>query len=340
MRSIFILVALSVTTVATAQSVSTSGSCPGVVTVDVSGVTPRGNFVILKGNGPGAAVVPGGPCAGTVSGLDRISWFGPFGTDAGGNAVLNPSVGAPAAGIIQVMDVATCAVSSTTETCSPAVELVGSYLVSDGPGWAENPPTYSCVEGCAEVFGGAARDYSCSTTADSVDNQGYVDGWGDSAFCTDPVHENYKLGDFYDCGAVGCSYSAYVTDHGCASVNYCFSGDGAPPAACDDRTEVADGGRCYYLDGSGGSCDPGYTLAPQSALTTISTDFIGKDYKNVVSDNCCVWHRDQDLEMQDWGMSSDCNAPGPFTAGPELGGAGCTDAMNMNPGQLTLCMSM
>ena len=109
--------------------------------------------------------------------------------------------------------------------------------------------------------------------------------------------------------------------------------------SCEFGTEVDFGGRCYYLDGSGGTCEFGYQLAPQSILNSIATSFIGKDYKNQESDNCCVWHANQATENQDWGMDAECNASGPFTEGPVLGGAGCSDALNTNPGQLTLCQS-
>ena len=108
---------------------------------------------------------------------------------------------------------------------------------------------------------------------------------------------------------------------------------------CDPDTEVEYGGVCYYLDGSRGNCDSGYTLAPQSVLYTIRTDFIGKNYKNQVSGNCCIVHRDQPSEGQDFGMNQQCNSAGPFTEGPVPGGAGCTDQQNDNPNQLTFCMS-
>jgi hypothetical protein len=107
---------------------------------------------------------------------------------------------------------------------------------------------------------------------------------------------------------------------------------------CDTATEVDFNGRCYYLDGSGGACDAGYVLASQSVLSNISTQFAGKTYKNVVSDNCCITHADQAAENQDWGMdSAECNQPGAFTMGPVLGGSGCADANNNNPAQLTFC---
>jgi hypothetical protein len=108
---------------------------------------------------------------------------------------------------------------------------------------------------------------------------------------------------------------------------------------CDPVTEVDFDGRCYYLDGSGGSCDPGYELAPQSVLNDIATDFVGLTYKNQTSNNCCIWHADQQVELQDWGMGVDCNQPGIFDAPPTLGGAGCTNALNLNNMQLTFCQT-
>ena len=118
--------------------------------------------------------------------------------------------------------------------------------------------------------------------------------------------------------------------------------NGTPDACegnCDGNTEVQFQGKCYYLDGNGGTCVMGYVLAPQSVLTDIATQFVGKTYKTQVSDNCCIVHANQTAELQDWGMETDCNAPGPFMQGPLLGGAGCTDANNMNPAQLTFCRS-
>ena len=118
--------------------------------------------------------------------------------------------------------------------------------------------------------------------------------------------------------------------------------NGVPDACegvCDPLTDVSYQGKCYYLDGSRGLCDAGYSLAPQSVLSAIAGQFVGKDYKNQVSDNCCIVHANQAAEGQDWGMETDCNAAGPFVQGPILGGAGCTDQQNDNVGQLTFCMS-
>ncbi len=122
------------------------------------------------------------------------------------------------------------------------------------------------------------------------------------------------------------------------------NGDGVPDDCeggdCDEATEVELDGVCYYIDGSGGACDPGYTLAPQSDFGRMPADaFVGKNYKNRVSSNCCIWHRDQDSERQDYGMNANCNSAGPFSEGPVPGGAGCTDALNLDANQLTFCMS-
>jgi hypothetical protein len=110
--------------------------------------------------------------------------------------------------------------------------------------------------------------------------------------------------------------------------------------ACDPTTEVEYGGACYYLDGSGGLCDPGYELARQNVLAVIATSFVGLTYKNDPSDNCCIAHAAQAVENQDWGMDQDCNAAGPFAQGPVLGGSACNDVLNMYASQLTFCRSM
>ncbi|MBT3221906.1 MAG: hypothetical protein HN348_22760 [Proteobacteria bacterium] len=109
--------------------------------------------------------------------------------------------------------------------------------------------------------------------------------------------------------------------------------------ACDPATEVEYNGYCYYLDGSNGVCDSGYSMAPQSVLNTIAGSFVGKNYKHQVSNNCCIDHLNEPTEGQDWGMPNQCNTNGPFTSGnPAAGGAGCTDAHNHSSNQLTLCM--
>merc|ERR1719258_195231 len=90
-------------------------------------------------------------------------------------------------------------------------------------------------------------------------------------------------------------------------------------AACDTMKEVLHGGKCYYLDGSNGKCDAGCPLAPQSVFKAISAKFVGKTYKHQRSRNCCIKHRDQKKERQDYGMPRDCNTPSVkgFREGPK-----------------------
>lgn len=102
--------------------------------------------------------------------------------------------------------------------------LVGQFMVSSGPAWATNPPTYTCREACALLFGGTFDQYQCSTQAGAIDHLAYEDGWGDTTHCVagGAVDEDYELSDTYDCGAVACSFSAYVNDHACNLTNYCW----------------------------------------------------------------------------------------------------------------------
>ncbi len=99
--------------------------------------------------------------------------------------------------------------------------------------------------------------------------------------------------------------------------------------------DVSFGGHCYYLDGSKGVCDPGYTVTSQSVLSTVASSFVGLNYKHTVSGNCCVFNLDA---VENWGMANHCGTAGPFTAGdPSLGAIGCTGQSNFFTAQLTLC---
>lgn len=163
----------------------------------------------------------------------------------------------------------------------------------------------------------------------------------------DDIQTNDKDGD----GVVNCKDAC--PDQGLPNPNPIFNetlgADGCIESPCDDTDrEVSYDGSCYYLDGSGGVCLDGYELAPQSVLNTIALGFVGKDYKTMTSSNCCIWHADQGIEGQDWGMTDsamdpngngECSKPGPIEFGPILGGANCTDALNLTEKQLTLCVS-
>jgi len=103
-----------------------------------------------------------------------------------------------------------------------APQMVGQFEVDDGDSWTTNPPVYNCLEACALLFGGAAADYECSTSALLIDNQAHTTTWGVGG--CGPHAEDYSLGVTYDCGAPSCSTSAYVQDNcaGAAGTNYCW----------------------------------------------------------------------------------------------------------------------
>jgi hypothetical protein len=104
--------------------------------------------------------------------------------------------------------------------CDPT--YVGSFIIRDGASWTLDPPTYTCLEACAKLFGGVATEYTCSTAVGFVNNQAYLDGWGDTSYCYSPKAEDWKKNTHYDCGALSCSFSTYVMDHSCGSKMYCW----------------------------------------------------------------------------------------------------------------------
>jgi cysteine-rich repeat protein len=135
-----------------------------------------------------------------------------------------------------------------------AAQPLGSFLVGEGPVWVTNPPTYTCLEACALVLGGAPNDYSCSTSDAAIDHSAWVSGWGSQDHCSSgtAVAEDFKVGTTYDCGSAGCAYSAYVGDYCGGDRNYCWAaptptvcGNGViePGEACDDGNSI-DGDCC------------------------------------------------------------------------------------------------
>ncbi|MCB9526415.1 MAG: hypothetical protein H6702_23970 [Myxococcales bacterium] len=133
-----------------------------------------------------------------------------------------------------VVDGDGCSAQCAVEAPQPP-GFAGQFRVNDGPRWdAAGTVAVSCLAACAQLFGGAAADYACSTVEGVINNRAFVDGWGDQQFCQgEGVAEDFVQpgeGQPYNCGANACSYSAYVNDHECASVNYCWRLAGVPPA--------------------------------------------------------------------------------------------------------------
>jgi hypothetical protein len=106
---------------------------------------------------------------------------------------------------------------------------VGSWYVSQGPSWTTNPQVMSGRGTAAFLFGGTFADYAISTLgtdATMIDFKTYLDGWGDDTYLNTPADQDFSAttnaDGGYNCGAVGCSFSAYVSDHGASQVNYAF----------------------------------------------------------------------------------------------------------------------
>ncbi|MFT4627021.1 MAG: hypothetical protein ACI8PZ_005702 [Myxococcota bacterium] len=111
----------------------------------------------------------------------------------------------------------------------PCITYVGSFLVDDGPGWMTSPPTLSCAEACAELFGGTADTYKCSIDAsldpETITRTAWVSEYGSADHCMsggDPLGDTEKNCALYDTS--GCQ-SAYIQDN-CydGSENHCWRG--------------------------------------------------------------------------------------------------------------------
>jgi hypothetical protein len=211
-----------------AQDICMSGTCPGPTTYEASNLTPGGKFAVLHGSGLGAAALAGGPCPGLVTGMTGVTVLGTGKADRNGYG-FSSVIPAACGGYVQAMDVTTCTLSPAVSAGIPSclavkTAAVGSFVISAGPPWsAAGTKAMSCLDTCARLNGGVASDYQCSSVAGAVDGKSFVDGWGDSQYCATAVPEGFKKGGSTNCGSVGCYYSAYVADHGCASTNYCWT---------------------------------------------------------------------------------------------------------------------
>ncbi len=90
-----------------------TGACPGISEVNLTGLTPYGNFAVLTASGPGTAPITAGPCSGAMTDLDAFTFRGLFGADAVGAATLTPTLNPGACGLsVQMLDVTTCALTN------------------------------------------------------------------------------------------------------------------------------------------------------------------------------------------------------------------------------------
>jgi len=92
------------------------GTCPGSVSVDWSGATPSAQQAIVFGNSTGSTTVPGGPCAGTVLGIQgQVRVVNIIGT-GGGSGSVNGRAGTGACGrYLQLVEAGSCNTSNVDQ---------------------------------------------------------------------------------------------------------------------------------------------------------------------------------------------------------------------------------
>ncbi|MFT4627275.1 MAG: hypothetical protein ACI8PZ_005957 [Myxococcota bacterium] len=92
-----------------------SGSCPGEVTIEMSGLTPGGNATLLFGPAAGADAIPAGACRGVETGLSPARWILTVpDSDLDGSITFSPTVPPTACDkLLQVLDASTCTLSET-----------------------------------------------------------------------------------------------------------------------------------------------------------------------------------------------------------------------------------
>jgi hypothetical protein len=111
--------------------------------------------------------------------------------------------------------------------------------------------------------------------------------------------------------------------------------------ACPDPNDVEHDGHCYYLDGSKGVCDQGYTLSSNAKLAVVlaanANAWQGKSGRHTIMGSTCVLTKDN---VMNYGLLSNVT---PFSAGePVAGGSACwmISPPQMGQNQLTLCESL
>ena len=96
-----------------APSLSIEGECPGLSTIEITGLTPGGNMTMLFSAGLGEGAIPAGGCGGTITGLDPVRWaMTTPDVDGDGNMRFSPFMPESACGKhVQIMDPTDCSLS-------------------------------------------------------------------------------------------------------------------------------------------------------------------------------------------------------------------------------------
>lgn len=92
---------------------TTSGSCPGVIGISATHLTPGGQAAILNGSAPGSFTIPTGACAGNLVGLAAPHLLSMVTVPPSGTVSGTPTFNAAqCAKYYQVVDIATCRVTN------------------------------------------------------------------------------------------------------------------------------------------------------------------------------------------------------------------------------------
>ena len=109
------LPSLLLSSLATASTLTLTGTCGGPVVVDVIGLTPGGKVAVLTAGSEGSTPLPAGPCAGVPSGLDgTLTLRKIFTADGSGELHLLPDLPAPGTCNlrVQMVDVSSCTLTN------------------------------------------------------------------------------------------------------------------------------------------------------------------------------------------------------------------------------------
>ena len=118
---------------AAAQSIEFTGTCPGAMTVNIDGLTPGGDFVVIAGEGAGTLPLTASPCPDAEASFGSlVRKFGPM-TDGGGtgSVTVTPTVAGWACDLsFQVLDLETCMISEPATLEATVFE--GYIYAADG----------------------------------------------------------------------------------------------------------------------------------------------------------------------------------------------------------------
>ncbi len=119
-----------VPSLASATTLSISGDCPGVATIEVGDIGAGSSIVIVAGSGPGSEALPGGPCGDTNSTLaGPLRHFGPMNdSDVDGEITLRPTLPGGVCGRhLVAVELSTCDVSPRRVVGGGPVDLSDLY---------------------------------------------------------------------------------------------------------------------------------------------------------------------------------------------------------------------